>query len=383
GGNVSLRKVLVVGQFCISIILISCTGIVFQQLRYMQNKSLGFDKEHVITLPYYGTVGERWEAFRNELLANPNVKQVGRSLLVPSNRLLNSSGTAQTEVGDSLMTSSETLYMVFADHDFFPTYGIDFAGGRNFSREFKTDDSTAFIINETAMRMIGWQNPEDGVGKPFEYGGRRGRLIGIVKDFNFESLHSNINPIVFFMPDGGNNFTDISIKIDGNHIPTALGHIEKIWQQFLPDFPYQYTFVDESFGQLYEAEQRQGRLFTIFSGIAIFIACLGLFGLAAFATSQRVKEIGIRKVLGASVGNIVALISKDFVWLVLIAAVIAVPVAWYAMSNWLADFAYRIALPWWMFALAGFLALLVALGTVSAQAVRAAVSNPVKSLRSE
>ena len=384
-GNVSLRKVLVVAQFSISIILISCTGIVFQQLQYMQNKSLGFDKEHLITLPYYDTVAERWEALRNEWMNNPNLKNVGRSLLVPSDRLLNSMGTANTEVGDSLKASSETLYMVFADHDFFPTYGIPFAGGRNFSRDFPTDDSTAFIINETAMRMIGWQNPEEGVGKPFEYGGRKGRLVGIIKDFNFESLHSNVSPIVFFMPppQGRFSFSNISIKIDGNNIQNALNHIEKIWHQFIPDFPYQYTFVDESFGQLYEAEQRQGRLFTIFSGIAIFVACLGLFGLAAFATSQRVKEIGIRKVLGASVGSIVTLISKDFLWLVLIAAVLAVPVAWYAMSNWLEDFAYRINLPWWMFALAGFVALLVALATVSMQAVRAAVANPVESLRSE
>jgi putative ABC transport system permease protein len=383
GGNVSLRKVLVVGQFCISIILISCTGIVFQQLKYMQEKSLGFDKEHVITLPYYSSITEKWEAFRTELMSNSSIKDVGRSLLVPSNRLLNSFGTAKVQMGDSLVTSSETLYMVYADHDFFSTYGIPFAAGRAFSRDFKTDDSTAFIINETAMRMIGWQNPEDGIGKPFEYGGRRGRLVGIVKDFNFESLHANINPIVFFIPDGGGNFSNISIKVDGNQVQNALSQVEKTWGQFVPDFPYQYTFVDESFGELYEAEQRQGRLFTIFSGIAIFIACLGLFGLAAFATSQRVKEIGVRKVLGASVGNIVTLISKDFVWLVLIAAVIAVPVAWYAMRSWLEDFAYRINLPWWMFALAGFLALLVALGTVSFQAVRAAVANPVNSLRSE
>lgn len=384
GGNVSLRKVLVVGQFCISIILISCTGIVFQQLKYMQNKSLGFDKEHVITLPYYNNLDDKWETFRNELLVNSDVKNVGRSLLVPSNRLLNSFGTAKVQMGDSLVNSSETLYMVFADYDFFDTYGIAFAGGRAFSRDFKTDDSTAFIINETAMHMIGWQKPEQGIGQPFEYGGRKGRLVGIVKDFNFESLHSNINPIVFFIPSKGRfSYSDISIKIDGNHIQNALSSIEKTWQQFLPDFPYQYTFVDESFGKLYEAEQKQGRLFTIFSGIAIFIACLGLFGLAAFATAQRVREIGIRKVLGASVGSIVTLISKDFLWLVLIAAVIAVPVAWYAMSSWLEDFAYRIHLPWWMFALAGIVALLVALGTVSVQAVRAAVVNPVKSLRSE
>jgi putative ABC transport system permease protein len=383
GGNVSLRKVLVVAQFSISIILISCTGIVFQQLKYMQEKSLGFDKEHVITLPYYSSITERWDGFRTALMSDPNVKNVGRSQLIPSNRLLNSLGTANVQMGDTLTPSNVSLKFVATDHDFFSTYGIDFAGGRDFSREYGTDDTTAFIINETAMRMIGWQDPQEGIGKPFQYGGRRGQLIGIVKDFNFESLHESINPIVFFIPRNRTNFSNVSIKISGNNIQSTLSHIEKTWQQFQSGFPYQYTFLDESFGQLYEAEQRQGRLFTIFSGIAIFIACLGLFGLAAFATSQRVKEIGVRKVLGASVGNIVTLISKDFVWLVLIAAVIAVPVAWYAMSSWLEDFAYRINLPWWMFALAGFLALLVALGTVSFQAVRAAVANPVNSLRSE
>lgn len=383
GGNVSLRKVLVIGQFCISIILISCTGIVFQQLKYMQDKSLGFDKEHVITLPYYGSLSERWDGFRTVLMSDPNVKDVARSQLIPSDRLLNSLGTAKVQMGDTLTPSSASLKFVATDHDFFKTYGIHFAAGRDFSREYGTDDTTAFIINETAMRMIGWQDPQEGIGKPFEYGGRRGQLIGIVKDFNFESLHESINPIVFFIPRNRSNFNNISIKISGNNIQHTLSHVEKTWQQFLQQFPYQYTFLDEDFGQLYEAEQRQGRLFTIFSGIAIFIACLGLFGLAAFATSQRVKEIGVRKVLGASVGNIVTLISKDFLWLVLIAAVIAVPVAWYAMSTWLEDFAYRINLPWWMFALAGFIALLVALGTVSFQAVRAAVVNPVKSLRSE
>ncbi len=188
---------------------------------------------------------------------------------------------------------------------------------------------------------------------------------------------------MFFIPDGGDNFSDISIKINVHNIQNALSHIEKTWRQFLPEFPYQCEFVDERFGQLYEAEQWQGRLFTIFSGIAIFITCLGLFGLAAFATAQRVREIGIRKVLGEIATSIVVMIAKDFLWLVLIAAVIAVPVAWYAMSNWLENFAYRINLPWWMLAVAGIVALLVGLGTVSFQAVRAALANPVNSLRSE
>ncbi len=384
GGNVALRKVLVVAQFSISIILISSTGIVFQQLRYMQQKSLGYDKEHIVTMPYRGQgLSESYDAFRNELLNNSNIKNVARSVLIPTDRLLNSFGSATAQVGDSTIQSTVTLKAVMIDHDFTDTYGIEFAAGRDFSREFRTDDSTGFIINEAAVRAIGWKSPEEAVGQPFEYGGRDGQVVGVLKDFHFESLHETILPIAFLMPSDPGNYGTISVKISGNNISGAINHLEKTWTQFVPDFPFQYTFLDENFGRLYEAERRQGQVFTIFSGIAIFVACLGLFGLAAFATSQRTKEIGIRKVLGASVSSVVMLLSRDFVRLVIIALVIATPIAWWTMYNWLESFAYRINIEWWLFGLAGVLAIAVAVFTISFQSIKAAVANPVHSLRSE
>lgn len=383
GGNVALRKVLVVAQFSISIILISSTGIVFQQLRYMQQKALGYDREHVITMPYQEDLTERYDAFRNELLSNPNIKAVTRSTRIPTGRLLDSWGSASAEVGDSIIQSNVSLKSVAIDYDFVDVYDMDLATGRNFSRSYSTDDSTAFIINETAARAIGWKTNEEAIGKSFQYGSRQGTLVGIFKDFHFESLHQTIQPMIFMLPDNPNWFGNMSIKLTGQNMGATLSHVEKTWNQFLPQFPYQYTFLEENYDQLYEAENRQGQLFTIFSGIAIFVACLGLFGLAAFATSQRTKEIGIRKVLGASVPSVVMLLSKDFLRLVLIGLIIATPIAWLAMSSWLADFAYRINIQWWVFLVAGFLAILVALVTVSFQSIKAAVANPVNSLRSE
>ncbi|HKG67283.1 MAG TPA: ABC transporter permease [Segetibacter sp.] len=377
----SFRKVLVVTQFSISIILIISTAIVFQQLRYMQNKSLGFSRDHIINLGYNTGLNNSYESFKTALLANPAIKEVGRSTRIPSGRLLDANGS-KINNGDSLAPTKADIKFVRADEGFIPTYGIKMVAGRNFSKEYGMDTSS-FIINEAAVKALGLKSDEDAIGKQFTYGDRTGQLIGVINDFHFESLHQRILPIVLFtsaIPDG---YSRISIKISGNNISTALAHIEDTWKKFLPEIPYDYSFLDDQFAELYKAEQQQGSIFTIFSFIAIFIACLGLFGLSAFTITQRIKEIGIRKVLGASVGNIVQLISKDFLLLVLIASVIAFPIAWYAMHNWLEDFAYRINIPWWLFIAAGILAGLIAFATISIQAVKAAVSNPVKSLRSE
>jgi putative ABC transport system permease protein len=233
------------------------------------------------------------------------------------------------------------------------------------------------------VKALGLKNAADVVGKQFQYGDRKGRIIGVINDFHFESLHQRILPLVFFMPTGTGNYGNISIKLSGGDVKPALAHIEKIWKQFLPETPYDYRFLDERYQQLYEIEQRQGTLFTVFACIAIFIACLGLFGLSAFAISQRVKEIGIRKVLGADVRSIVGLLSKDFLKPVLVAALIAFPLAWYAMHKWLEDFAYRIGIPWWVFIAAGIGAAVIAFVTISFQAVKAASANPVKNLRTE
>jgi putative ABC transport system permease protein len=274
---------------------------------------------------------------------------------------------------------------VAVDYDFIPTYGISLAAGRNFSREYGTDTSN-FIINESAVKAVGWKNAEQAVGKDFKYGQFKGHIVGVVKDFHFESLHQAITPLVFVLPPPGKNqtfYNYISMKLSGNNINSTLNKIKNTWQRFVPDLPYQYTFFDENFSKLYESEQRQETIFTTFACIAIFIACLGLLGLSAFAISQRVKEIGVRKVLGANTTTIVSLLSKDFLKLVLIAAVIAFPVAWYVMHSWLQDFAYRISIQWWVFIIAAVAAALIALITVGMQAIKAAMANPVKSLRSE
>ena len=381
GGNISFRQVLVTLQFAISIILIVCTAVVFKQLKFMQQKSLGFEREHVVTVPYNAGLNEQFDAFRTELLSNSNIKDAGRSSRIPTGRLLDAQGS-RIDRGDSLAPTSADIKYVSADHDFITTYGVKIVAGRNFSRDFSTDTGS-FLLNEAAVKVLGLKNNEEAIGMNFEYGNRRGKLIGVFNDFHFESMHQKIVPLILLVPRSPNSYGNISLKIAGNNIPAALAHIEKTWKKFLPETPYQYTFLDENFDRLYQAEERQGTIFTVFACIAIFIACLGLFGLSAFAITQRIKEIGIRKVLGANVSTIVTLLSKDFMKLVIIAAVIAFPVAWYAMNTWLRDFAYRINIPVWIFLVAGFLAALVALVTISFQAIKAALANPVKSLRTE
>ncbi|HEY0897015.1 MAG TPA: ABC transporter permease [Sphingobacteriaceae bacterium] len=382
GRSTSLRKVLVVTQFAISIILIICTAIVFKQLRYMQNKSLGFSREHIVVLNNNTGLGQNYEAFRTALLGDPNIKNAGRSSRIPSGRLLDASGS-QISRGDSLAPTKADIKVVIIDEDFIPTYGIQVVDGRNFSRSFPAD-TLSFLINEAAVKVLGLSSGKDAVGKGFQYGPRRGQLIGVFKDFHFESLHQRILPMVFqkAVPSQNGGGT-ISIKISGNNIPAALAHIESTWKKFVPGIPFEYNFLDERFSDLYRAESRQQTIFSAFTGIAIFIACLGLLGLSAFTIAQRVREIGIRKVLGASVRDIVLTLSKDFMALVLVAAVIAFPVAWYAMNNWLDDFAYRISITWSVFILAGIIAAAVAFLTISVQAIRAAVANPIKSLRTE
>ena len=381
GSNISFRKVLVTFQFAISIILMISTAVVFDQMRYMQNKSLGYDREHIVTLPYVVELNERYEAFRTELLSNSNIRKVGRSSRIPTGRLLDAMGSRMVS-GDTLAPVTADVKYVMADHDFVSTYGIKMVSGRDFSKTFSTDTGS-FMINEAAVKVLGFRSNNEVVGKNFGYGNRNGKLIGVFGDFHFESLHERIVPMVLLMPRSPNQYGAISIKVNGAGISSALNKIEQTWRKFLPETPYQYTFLDENFARLYQAEERQKSLFSIFSCLAIFIACLGLFGLSAFAISQRVKEIGIRKVLGANTGTIVLLLSKDFLKLVAIAAPFAFLVAGIAMNNWLEDFAYRITMPWWMFLAAAMFAAAIALCTVSFQAIKAALVNPVKSLRTE
>jgi putative ABC transport system permease protein len=383
GSNtVNFRKVLVVLQFSISIVLLISTAIVFQQLHYMQSASLGFNKDHILTMDYNNGLDHTFEAFRNALQQDPHVIAATRSSRIPSGRLLDEQG-AQTESGDSLRPVNADIKYVGVDHDFVKAYGIPIVAGRDFNRNYATD-STGFLINRAATQVLGIKNPQDMVGRNFSYGGVKGKIIGIMGDFNFESMHQAILPIIFTIPAASQySFGNISIKVSGADINTTLAHIESTWKRYLPEVPFQFTFLDERFQELYKTEQQQGSLFTTFAGIAIFIACLGLLGLSAFAISQRIKEIGVRKVLGASTGSIVTLLSTDFLKLVALAAVIAFPVGWLAMHSWLADFAYRISIQWWVFFAAGILAAAVALFTIAFQAIRAALANPVKALRSE
>jgi putative ABC transport system permease protein len=381
-GGISFRKILVVLQFSISIILIVATTVVFQQLRYIQQKSLGFNKDHIINMVYNGSLTKQFESFRQELLKNPAVKEIGRSSRIPSGRLLDDQG-AQVMQGGTMAPIKIDLKYITADYGFIPTYGMQMAAGRNFSRDYITDTAN-YVINETAVQQLGWKTPQNAIGKDMSYGGVKGKVIGVVHDFHFESLHQKIIPLLFLLPAPNQwNRGVISVKIDGNNISSAIGTVEDTWHKYLPNVPFDYTFLDEKFQKLYNSEQQQGSLFTIFSCLAIFIACLGLFGLSAFTISQRVKEIGVRKVLGASVSQIVVELSKGFLKLVLIAAVFALPVAGLLMHNWLLDFASRINLSWWVFLMAGIIALIIAFVTISFQSIKAAIANPVKSLRSE
>lgn len=380
-GSVSFRKALVTAQFAISIILIICTATVFKQMRYMQTKPLGYDKEYVINLPYDPSLTEKFDAFRTALLADPTVVNAGRSSRIPTGRLLDAMG-ASIASGDTLTPVTANIKFVIADKDFIPTYGIKIVAGREFYPGNNADTSS-FLINEAAVKILGFKSNEEAIGKNFGYGGRNGKLAGVFHDFHFESLHQKIVPLVLLEPTQPNSYNGVSVKISGNKIAAALAHVESTWKKFLPETPYQYVFLDERFDQMYKTEEKQKSLITIFACLAIFIACLGLFGLSAFAITQRIKEIGIRKVLGASVPGIVQLLSKDFLKLVMIAAIIAFPVAWFAMNKWLQDFAYRIDIPWWIFIVAGIVAMIVALATISIQAIKAANANPVKNLRTE
>ena len=374
-----LRKVLVVAQFAISIVLIIATLITFEQLQYMNNRDLGYNKEQIITLPYANEVDRAYDALYNELVSHTAIGNASRSSRTPTGRLLDSQGTAQVQQGDSLANTDVVLKNIRIDHEFFATYQIPFVAGRNFSKAIRTDDSLAFILNESAVKMIG-MSPEEILNREFQYGGVKGSVIGVVKDFHFESLHEPIVPLVFH---ASGYYGNLSIQVAGNKMQDALQHIERIWKDFVPHRPFEFSFLSMQYEQLYRAEQKQGHLFIAFSALAIFIAGLGLFGLATFNTLQRIREIGIRKVMGASVGDIVGLLSKEMIMLIILANVIAWPLAWYFTNQWLSTFAYRIEGNVLLYLLAAVAAVALALLTVSTQTIRAAMTNPAETLRNE
>lgn len=374
-----LRRMLVIVQFTISVILIVSTIIVYQQLSYIQNKNLGFDRDQMMIMGVSRQLGGDFEAFKNQLLTIPGVKSAGGSSRVPSGQLLDSN-MAQAEVDGEMQQTQVVIKVLGVDADFIPTYQMEMAGGRNFSEDY-TRDSANYILNEEAVKIIGWDSAEEAVGKRFRYGRVSGQVVGVVKNFHFESLQSEIVPMV--LTNAPFNRRNLSIKIEGNNLRNAVSEIESLYAQFSPDAPIFYNFLDDRFNMLYTSETQRSQLFTIFSGLAIFLACLGLFGLASFTVSQRGKEISIRKVLGASVNQIITILSKEFVILVALAMLLAFPVAWYFMSDWLASYAYAIDMSVVPFVLAAFIAGMIALITISMQTLKAAVSNPSDRLRDE
>jgi len=374
------RSVLVVAQFTISIALIASMSIVYNQLDFMRSKDLGFDKDNIVVLPTSNQITSNYENIRQRLLGHPGVVNVSVSSRVPSGRLLDSQGTS-AEVNGELQQINTRIADIHVSHNFMETFDIELVAGRDFDINLASDSTQSFILNEAAIRAIGWSSPEEAIDKEFRYGGRSGRVIGVTNNFNFESLHQPVVPIVFLIPQ--DRINNVAVKIRDNMRTEALEFLEEQWAGFRPGYPFNYYFVEDNFNQQYDSEERLGQIFGYFSLLAVIIAALGLFGLASFTAQQRIKEIGIRKVLGAKVSQIVMLLSQKFTILVLIAFALAVPVAWITMNQWLEGFAYQIDISIWSFLMAGGLALFVAWLTISYQSIKAALMNPVKSLRSE
>lgn len=378
--GVTLRKVLVVFQFSLSISLIAGTAIVYFQMDYMLNRDLGFDREQqlVIDFNYDYRIFNQLESIKNTFLANNDVQSVSASRTVPGAHFPGAGTQIQTPNGE--MTFFDvSLYEV--DVDFIPHYKMEMVSGRPYSRDFAIDTIGSLVVNEAAVKHFGYANPEEIIGKRFEQWGKEGTIVGVVKDFNFLSLHQKVEPLTLRLEPSSSRY--LSLRIRSNNLPATIADIRDKWAKLAPHRPFLYSFLDDSFNTQYEADFRFKKLFTLFSFLAIFIACLGLLGLATYSAMQRTKEIGIRKVLGAEAGSIVRLLSKDFIKLVLIAMVIATPFSWYAMNNWLEVYAYKVTISWWVFAIASIIAITIAILTVSFHAIKAAVANPVKSLRTE
>jgi putative ABC transport system permease protein len=373
-----LRKGLVVVQFSISIILIIGTFVIIRQMEFTQEKKLGYDKEHVVLVRMNNSgIRTNRERFKTMLQGESDIASVSAMSGEPGGFHDNFSVDIQGRKEEEWKFRT-----VFTDFNYLKTLGIQLVAGRDFSTEFSTDTTQAAIINETAVKKLGWTN-EEALGKDITITMRENtprKIVGIVEDFHFTSLKEKIEPMVIAV---AKDNRVLAVKIKPGNTAESLKKIEKAWLSFAPQYPFEYTFLDEVYDNLYKSEQKQMAVFTVFASIAICIACLGLFGLAAFTAEQRTKEMSVRKVLGADVSAIVLLLSKDFVKLVLIALVIASPVAWYVMNKWLEDFNYRVSINAGTFILAGAAAIIIALLTVSYHAIRTAYTNPVKTLRNE
>ena len=379
-----LRNGLVIFQFFISITLIIGTIIIYNQLNYIRDREIGYNRDQVLVVNNTYVLDKQIKTFRQEMLKIPGVQSAAVAGSLPAETGYNQNGWFKDPTLDAKQVTIATDFYV--DQYYIPTLGMHMAAGRNFSLDFPTD-STAVIINETAARFLGFKNPlnqslyrPNGNLNNGNFISKAFHIIGVVKDFNFSSLHDNVGPVIIEL---GENYGRVAMRINTRNIPGLIKQVEGKWNSMAPGQPFSYSFLDADFNKIYEADQRTGKLFISFAVFAIFIACLGLFGLVAYAAEQRIKEIGIRKVLGASAGTIITMISKDFIRLVLISLVIAFPFAWWMMNKWLQSFAYRINISVWAFVLAGLLAIIIAMITVSYQAIKAAMANPVRCLRAE
>ena len=384
GGSGTLRKSLVVIQFSISVFLIIYTAIILQQMNFMQTKNLGYDKEHIAVLPIGGKMLNNFQSIKDAITQVPGVEAVTAAYETPE----------FVEWGDGIIVTDEngkkeiSLNAMPVDLDFTKTMKMQLLAGRDFQQsDFAMMDTSnngenfrvPYIINESLLKKIDW-TPEQAVGKIINKG-VEGPVVGVIKDFNFSSLREPIGPMLIFLGRGYSRA--FMARINGNDVQGTLGRLEMMWKQRIPDRPFTYHFLDEDYNKLYVGEQRSSTLFTVAATLAILLACLGLFGLAAFTTAQRTKEIGIRKVLGANITSITMLIARNFLVMIGIAILIAIPVAWYAGNQWLQDFAFRIPVQGWVFIAASVATILIALATVGFHSVRSALMNPVKSLRTE
>lgn len=371
-----LRKGLVVFQFTISICLIVATIVVYLQLHYMQNLNLGFSKEQEIVIDT--NFDKNKDAFKQSLSSIPQVLSTSFSSSIPGSDCNSAYTEVENKAGEMQKTN---LDLYFVDYDFINQYKLMIVAGRPFSKSFATDSTQAMIVNESATKLLGYSSAQQAIGRTFDQWGRKGKIIGVLKDFHYKSLQQVIQPLTMRIEP--NSIGLISVKVSASGLPATIKAIETKWNQVIPNRPFEYTFLDDFLDKQYRAESNFGNLFFNFAMLAIFISCLGLLGLSSYNTILRTKEIGVRKILGGSISSIVNLLSVEFLRLVLIAFVIAAPVAWYGMSKWLLEFPYRTNVSWWVFALAGLASVLIAFITISFQVIKAAVANPVKSLRTE
>jgi putative ABC transport system permease protein len=385
GSGLWLRKTLIIFQFAISAFLIVATFIIQNQLHYIQTKNLGYNKDHIVVLPLDQKMTAILNTIKSEFKMNPDVLSLTKANNEPINIVSGYSMSREDQVGKGGITVNANV----VDEDFIKTIGATIIAGTDFTEQDSKDvlepteqdkKKYHYILNESAAKALGW-TPEEAIGKKMFLGEQRpGVVKGVVKDFNFSSFHDPIKPLVLFNEPWGGS---LLVKLSGKHLPQTLAFLESKWKQLIQHRPFEYRFLDDDYNKLYQSEIRLGKVLNIFATIAILLAALGLFGLSAYSIQQRTKEIGIRKVLGASVPNVITLLSKDFLSLVIVASIIAFPIAWWVMNQWLQDFVYRVSIGWWIFLIAGIIAIIITLLTVSFLAVKAAVANPVNSLRSE